>query len=131
MKIEPKYVTFEQAKWLKENGFDEGCDWAYDKCRILYRSKKKLCKNIFNNSLSNQFSAPEQWMVVEWFRIKYKIWIQISAEVYENGINYLWQYIKLKDVSISYGLYGDNGEYNTPQAAYSAVFNYILKNDLI
>ena len=29
--IKPTYVTFEQAKWLKEKGFDEECNKFYVK----------------------------------------------------------------------------------------------------
>ena len=76
------------------------------------------------------FSAPEQWQVVEWLRVNHNIFIQVVAEVYIDGTNYLWNTINLaKDESTPW--YGDNGEYNTPQEAYSAAFDYILKNNLI
>jgi hypothetical protein len=115
-KIEPTYVTFEQAKLLKEKGFNEECETSY------YTHYEKLM--IENNGATkitpmHNYSRPEQWQVVEWLRVNHGIWICVnkSKDAEDNG----W-----------FHYYVDNKWsaklYDTPQEAYSAAFDYILNN---
>jgi hypothetical protein len=120
MKIKPTYVTFEQAKLLKEKGFDEITKsiYQYDNLEIDNDYVN------FRNSLFSydyfEISAPEQWQVVEYFRLKYGFWV--IADYYNNGDKDIWFYnYKTKNKESM-----DEG-FNTPQEAYSAAFDYVLK----
>jgi hypothetical protein len=126
MEIKPEYVTFEQAKLLKEKGFDEEC-----KMCVAEGDERPLpfnCGNtIHKNSLHPYYSAAEQWQVVEWLRVNHGIWISVDM-VYETTQTGFWYSIrqsKEDDMAIA------SNEYPTPQEAYSAAFDYILNNNLI
>ena len=82
--MEPTYVTFEQAKWLKEKGFDIITRTAYDlktyqpdnggdaeNLKIINNAKN------YGDSTYTRFQRPEQWQVVEWLRVNHGIWINI------------------------------------------------------
>jgi hypothetical protein len=126
MGIKPTYATFEQAKLLKEKRFDVECHHGYfkhgDTQLLLWLDSEPI-----NSELAK---APEQWQVVEWLRIKHGIWILVLPTVCG------YYAYKIVDVQldpanpIERPPYSNvNGvDYNTPQEAYSAAFDYILKN---
>ena len=119
--IKPKYSTFEQAKWLKEIGFNEKCETSY------YTHYEKLM--IENNGATkitpmHNYSRPEQWQVVEWLRVNHGIWT--IADYYNNGDKNIWFWnIKFNSKETM-----DCG-FASPQEAYSAAFDYIKENNLI
>ena len=137
--INPIYVTFEQAKSFYNKGLEREVLGIKPSSvqKPYYNDKGELngdcsehIKKILNYEKSILYPAPEQWQVVEFLRVNHNIFIQVVAEVYADGINYLWNTINLaKDESTPW--HGDNGEYNTPQEAYSTAFDYILQNNLI
>jgi hypothetical protein len=139
MNIQPTYVSFEQAKALKEKGFDVQCNCFYTKPnskmfgvdehgRIypIKNTPKKLYRigEYATLNTSSVISAPEQWQLVEWLRINHNIWvwvkpykdhaadnndpIQHQMNVYKNGITV-------------------SKEFDSHEEAYSAAFDYILK----
>jgi hypothetical protein len=132
--IKPTYVTFEQAKLLKEKGFNEPCTHLY--C-IGYNSVKEdtelrpnkvindhgqqigIRYRKVNNDQPHLALAPEQHQVIEWLRVEKGIWIYVVG-----GGNHQF-YPIYQDKS------GDKHEimqfYYTPQEAYSAVFDFIFK----
>jgi hypothetical protein len=126
-KSEPTYVTFEQAKWLFEIGFDS------DYCNHCYDTNKKLKRASVTNkwiredggyyNTTNLFIAPEQHQVVEWLRVNHGIWIW--TEVYGLNWNYFISSIT-KPADRSLRTY--NHYYRTPQEAYSAAFDYMRFN---
>jgi hypothetical protein len=77
--------------------------------------------------------APEQHQVVEWLWLNHGIWIQVSISRY--GMFYCNilknQPTKNINVPMSYEMICQLNDYNTPQEAYSAAFDYIKENDLI
>jgi len=117
MEIEPKYVTFDQAKWLKEKGFNlPTLNW-------YHRGNKKFNTNdlLFSmNKITDNYSAPEQWQVVEWLRLNHGIWIYVKR-------GFGWEYFVEKADNSNDLLYND-GTFNSPQEAYSAAFDYIKDN---
>ena len=146
MGIEPTYVTFEQAKHLKEKGFDvptmkfyylndkrgwfkngelgEGFDDEYwgNNTNLNWNRDGLLPFKPFSECMS----APEQWQIVEWLRVNHAIWIEVRRTSHFNEIRYQ-SYINEKYLS------GDMGGYvshTTPQEAYSAAFDYVLNNKL-
>jgi hypothetical protein len=129
--IKPTYVTFEQAKWLKEKGFNEPCDSIYKEDGEFqsYKNFGDIRTHFKNSEPINpktwhryDTSAPEQWQVVEWLRINHGIWIWV--ENYPNEDNFTPQIPKANLSKIL-------GYYKSPQEAYSAAFDYIKDNNLI
>jgi hypothetical protein len=116
MEIEPKYVTFDQAKWLKEKGFNlPTLNW-------YHRGNKKFNTNdlLFSmNRLTDNYSAPEQWQVVEWLRVNHGVWVYVK-------LGYGHEFVIQKALAPFEIIYAD-GTFNSPQEAYSAAFDYILK----
>lgn len=133
--IKPSYVSFEQAKLLKEKGFDEVCSNAYNLNGLQYING--WCEYIDDDDLtirnsvikSKDVSAPEQHIVVEWLRINHGIWISVNTIEYGK---WCFNYKKLEP-NKDYPVLNVIGKYslkdfNSPQEAYSAAFDYVLKN---
>ncbi len=135
--IKPTYCTFEQAKKLKEKGFN-----------IPVRERSSIVENIYGNKFHfvqeecalfnwnngkypEYISAPQQHQVVEWLRVNHGIWV--FPEWQFSRKNWLFNISKLdshkETISIQEQYYKDLGEieFNTTQEAYSAAFDYILK----
>ena len=144
--IKPTYVTFNQAKLLKENGFDELCSlhWEWgngdkkhnrlpalfiggfvdeDGNNRKYRNSELMKDYSENGDLFGEFSAPEQWQVIEWIELMYQKY------VYAFRYNGIWQY----KIDAEHGCdYFSKGEgYTSKKEAYSAAFDYFLSTFLI
>jgi hypothetical protein len=123
-KLPPAYVTFEQAKWLKEKGFDVEVEWAYSIHRLVHDSRNRENKN-WNNESHVDCSAPEQHQVVEWLRVNHGIWVSATVE------DDKWTY-GIKKTKNQYGCLSTiTLDFNSPQEAYSAAFDYIKANNMI
>jgi len=88
-----------------------------------------------NNGYFETYSAPEQWMVIEWLRVKYDIWVVIwsdtNLDLPEWKDSAKWFYVINCNLISCY----DDKEklkavYNTPKEAYNSAFDYILNNML-
>jgi transposase len=134
MNIQPAYVTFEQAKRLKEKGFNLLCFYYYEN-KILkepYLENGSSTDTEFKVNLSDLLeyfnkhseliSAPEQWQVIEWLRSNHEIWVVAFPELLNGNIVRYYPSIFQKGVGEDIEQYFD-----TPQEAYSAAFDYILK----
>jgi hypothetical protein len=132
MKIKPAYTTLKQSKLLKEKGFDEECRMCVedgDDRPLPFDCGRELHKN----SLHPYYSAPEQWVVVEWLRVNHGIWVDVGVG---NLFHKCKFYILIKTYNVDrWDLTSlDNkthSPYDSPQEAYSAAFDYILTNNLI
>jgi hypothetical protein len=125
--IQPKYSTFEQAKWLKEIGFNEKCETSY------YTHYEKLM--IENNGATkitpmHNYSRPEQWVVVEWLLLNHGIWVHTAPENNEEDV-VKWAYVIQRICEEEVFFVRRIGEFNSPQEAYSVAFDYIKENNLI
>ena len=135
--IKPTYVTFEQAKLLKEKGFDIKLkDWwisanphvvkayynKFDDIESKGHEEMILSKEHHSESY-NVLHAPayEQWQVVEWLRVNHGIWINVTIAQETK-----WEYI-IGDIETFDSLYY-SPMFNSPQEAYSAAFDYVLNN---
>jgi hypothetical protein len=122
MEIKPTYISFEQAKWLKGKGFDVKVDALYSG-GIFFNTRNEAKEQLdWNKCVDETYSAPEQWQVVEFFRVKYNVFVEINPNWDNGNIDYYDATIyhnKIHDV-----LCGKK----TPQEVYSAAFDYILKN---
>jgi hypothetical protein len=125
--IEPKYSTFEQAKWLKEKGFNlPTLNW-------YHRGNKKFNTNdlLFSmNKLTDNYSAPEQWQVVEWLRVNHGIWVSPGIITLNGVVKWFPRYFKFASTLLEISEDID-GNFDTPQEAYSTAFDYIKDNNLI
>jgi hypothetical protein len=123
--MEPKYITLEQSKWFKEKGFDEKVKRFFD----LISNTEIGDASLGNYNLTKQsVSIPEQHVVVEWLRVNHDIWVGVIPDV---GMDLIYTYkIYSVEVGVERGLANGNN-YDTPQEAYSAAFDYIKNNNLI
>jgi hypothetical protein len=127
--MEPKYIDLDRDKWLKEMGFDKWLD--------TYSEKNHMLSGWLENDLYiDEVELPIELinsLIVEWLRVNHGIWIQVSISRY--GMFYCNilqnQPTKNIDVPMSYEMICQLNDYNTPQEAYSAAFNYIKNNNLI
>jgi len=118
--IQPAYATFEQAKKLKEKGFNVPCVNYYTPEFTVHGFNTSL----INSELGDFYSAPEQWQIVEWLRVNHGIWVSVDM-IYETSQIGFWYCIrqsKEDDKAI------DSNEYPTPTEAYQSAFDYILNN---
>jgi hypothetical protein len=124
--IKPAYATPEQAKWLKEKGFDELTTvWRQHGNGVSGDVEGK--RDYYNRKGDVYISLPEQHQVVEWLRVNHGIHIEILLEENKPWNKFYYRIMKIGQYfSLSHdGIYSE-----TPQEAYSAAFDYIL-NDLI
>jgi hypothetical protein len=140
--IKPTYVTFEQAKWLKEKGFDEDCSKMY-KVQCIWGFGFMQYKNSQIHKNSFDTTAPEQWQVVEWLRVKHSIILFALPDNEEDFIDtqkVLYTPVVYRATKGLYNLYKEllRGKedksinyFNSPQEAYSAAFDYILNKGII
>jgi len=120
-KIKPHYVDFNTAKLLPQDIFKT------TKCYDENGNPFTVSLTIRKFKDKTYYSMPEQWQVVEYLRINHGIWITIDI------INNLFKYKILKCEGIVSQTFGNeikcsSFDYNSPQAAYSAAFDYILNN---
>ena len=146
-KIEPIYVSFEQAKWLADKKFLVHTKYGYTKNGLLERPYygETYINSDFENSLT--YSAPEQWQVVEWLRVNHNVHVRYTVEIvgtdeWMYGYNILYLPFEFKDAkrrcphmveinSFKEGSGSYLGAWDTPQAAYLAAIDYIKDNNLI
>ena len=129
--IQPTYATFEQAKLLKEKKWQQ-------RTKIVWLDslgKQHLIETNLSLELNNdEYDAPEQWQIVEWLRVNHNIDLQNICNygrlgrTYRMGIIFINEKkeidtIFLRPIDTPFKFI----EFNSPQEAYSAAFDYILK----
>jgi len=138
-KIEPTYVTFEQAKWLKEKGFDVACSALFisaSEYQLIDISDFKS-KHNSNKFWPNDISAPEQHQVVEWLLQNHRLDIIIkypeSKTNKVEGINSVYYDLEIYKLQggDAYKVYKFIGISDKKQKAYSSAIDYIKDNNLI
>jgi len=130
MKIEPTYVTFEQAKLLKENGFNERTTSYWDKRDGLEEGGMRFPIN-HNERGEWATSRPEQWQVVEWLLDCHHIHIQVYPlhdDKWEWCIMFLNEPLEVGFKSSMSQFCVERSIFDSKQEAYSSAFDYILNN---
>ena len=112
--METARVTFEQAKSLKKKGFDIEVNKKYSKYGHLSKYLQ-FPENINQYNFDGELSAPEQYQVVEWLRVKHGIFISVLECNDKSG--YYWRILDEGPSTITF---------NLPQEAYSAAIDYVL-----
>jgi len=135
MEIKLSYITFEQAKLLKEKGLVAKSDKYWVKMtkdsytEMTDRRLEDLDSGIGigGNLVITKY---QQWQVVEWLLLKYGIWVGVNPLL---NNKFFYNIIDLKSKSLLPINSGDESNYNytSPQEAYSAAFDYIINNNLI
>jgi hypothetical protein len=126
---EPKYVTFDQAKWLKEKDFDINTNTCF---HALLGYEIEAPMNWDNGR--GYLVRPEQHQVVNWLLEKYSIWVYVESDVYGEywfpkilpASREVWSNLDLRAKIESITRFA-NSPYDNPQEAYSAAFDYVLK----
>jgi hypothetical protein len=133
--IKPTYVTFEQAKWLKEKGFDIPCQFLYvdGDYRIDFEKEGELFDGEYPSTQKpiDWCLAPEQWQVVEWLRVNHNLYVS----PYPYYVKWSWEVLQIDTTkkyhyitSLRNGRTENPDNFNSPQEAYSAAFDYVLNN---
>ena len=139
MEIKPTYVTFEQAKLLKEKGFTKengcACREGWINYLFYFEGKTSEPENDSGYALdtlgnSHLIERPEQWVVVEWLRVNYGICVHTKPDNNEEDI-IVWEFVILSIIDEEVWFTVRQSQFNSPQEAYSAAFDYILTKDLI
>lgn len=118
MEIKSTYVTFEQAKLLFEKNFNEYCTSYYEKDKSLHQ----YVGNFNSEDLyMPHYSRPEQWKVVEWLRVNHGIWIEVCKPARQKLFRFN---VDINDQNVFTSVVS----FQSPQEAYSAAFDYVLKN---
>jgi hypothetical protein len=133
MVIEPTYVTFQQAKFLRDKGFNVPLRKVYNTLGQLWDSHYGTMSNDDIDSGAS-CTAPEQWQVVEWLRIQHGILVRVESDCY--GQRWFAQFStcsekRWMDMEGRYLVaVADRQipECASPQEAYSLAFDYTLKN---
>jgi hypothetical protein len=133
-KIEPVYVTFEQAKKLKELGLVAKSDKYWVKMtKDEYTEMSDISLEDLDNSIgiggNLVITKYQQWQIVEWLRVNHGIWIYVDYGKRTNSWYYNIQFLPTQTNHAERTLYKEG--FISPQEAYSAAFDYILNNDLI
>jgi hypothetical protein len=142
MEIKLTHVTFTQSKLLKEKGFIQTERPSYLLVPFEETNNLKINPNdlkigdlIGHYIPKKTINAPEQWMVVEWLRVKHSI--NVEANYLSNISKYRWlskpmniipkSFKTTKEYRNAVDKYYGKENFNTPQEAYSAAFDYVLK----
>lgn len=105
-----KNVSYQQAKLLKEKGFDENCEsWAYldDNCMSMTYDSKTCVK------------VPTIADVVSWLYEKHGIWISVEAT--DDFTMFFFRFRKKERLRLSIN-------FNSPTKAYIAAIDYCLNH---
>jgi hypothetical protein len=146
--IQPTYVTYTQAVWLKEKGFDIPQNKMYSYGPPMFGHVKEVkfyngdlheCASTpYNwNDWSNKptateyYSAPEQWLVIEWLRVNHGIWISVKIAIDDTWYFEMYNLKDKRNSEIFIKNQNITDFHKSHQDAYSAAFDYIISNNLI
>jgi hypothetical protein len=116
MNIEPDYVEFYQAVLFKDKGFHSVKCLAYT---LEGFPVKNYCYNLEGDK--QWIARPEQWQVIKWASLVHNIDIEARPVRYAGDIktSYYQPYINGCIINMS--------KFATKEKAYSAAFDYVLK----
>lgn len=122
-KVKRAFVTFEQAK--KFAALKASLPWHKDD--VYTKPDGKLLTDIIGSIYFDpdihQY-AYQQWEIVEWLRINHGMWVSVDVDKNRTERDYFFIITQKNNHSWS------ECYFKTPQEAYSAAFDYILKNML-
>jgi hypothetical protein len=133
MEIEPTYVTFKQAKLLKEINYPQS--EGYFQGYFVNIKTGRQISDLTKGAKWIKITAPEQWQVIEWLRVVHGIWVNVKCDCYGEfwyvellvASKEIWNDLDRRCNIISAHREFLN-EHDSPQEAYSAAFDYLLTN---
>jgi len=137
MTIEPAYVTFEQAKILREIGFRVKCRMVFDQKGEPY-NLTDLISNIKNFDSASKWLAdvednfylcPEQWQVIEWIKSVKGIQLFLGytyCDVFYYNFKWVRSNGENEEVTVDVDSVADQDGTLSYSKAYSIAFDHIL-----
>jgi len=139
MEIKPTYISFEQAKLLKEKKIEIDTDEVIfyrdevnniEEHQIKNRDVIYYDNNFLYKVIENEYRTYHQWEFIEWLGVNHGIWVVVTPVLVikaASPIKFDYEIYYFDEIK-----YGDEVEINylpsnTPQGAYLAAFDYILK----
>ena len=124
--ITEDFVSFEIAKLLKENGFDEECSCFYDNIDYGTPGLEVDGQLYYKNSAldDEEYAAPTLQMAMKWLREKYNIFICILFLEEYDGYGYTIENIVKKN----YIATSRNSSYKELEEACKVAIKYCLEN---
>lgn len=122
--ITEDYVSFETAKLLKENGFDEATFHDYDEKGIRWFEEV-----LVDHNSQGGVACPTLQMAAKWLREVHKLFIFISTWLmHENSVQYYFEIreIKTDDFETLYDYTSE--EVNSVEKATEMAIKYCLEN---
>jgi hypothetical protein len=113
------YVDFENAKLLKEKGFDVPVNTLYNEKGTDY------FKGSLPNSLTNYYSRPTIQLAVKWIYQNFKVHIEILLEEDSPWNRFYFRAMKTGNY---FSLSHSDEYFDTQQEAYQTAIQYTLKN---
>jgi hypothetical protein len=124
------YLNFEQAKKIRDKGFDIPTFAAYGENDKFDKKKNSLTFNYKiaykNSELGVLCSAPEQHTVIDWLFENYEIWIECFVDD-----NKTFGYLITRFSDEGRHDYPVKRNFSNQQEAYSNAFDFIFDNNLI
>ena len=119
--ITEDYISFETAKLLKENGFDE--------CTLLSYNKNGNSKDAMRPFLESEADVrkPTIQMAMKWLREVHKLYVVVRPYVTEDGIFSLFDVKSIKEKDIVVNIKTRTG-FNSYEEACEAAIKYCLNN---
>lgn len=131
-----KYTTYEQAKWLKEKGYEIATDevlFCRDEINNIEEHQIKNRDVIYNGGTfyvvdEDEYRVYEQHQVVDWLLEEHGIWVSVSQVQQQD--TFTWEVVQSnKEKWYSIDWCGD--DFGSPKDAYSSAFDYIRENVLL
>jgi hypothetical protein len=124
------YLNFEQAKKIRDKGFDIPTFAAYGENDKFDKKKNSLTFNYKiaykNSELGVLCSAPEQHTAIDWLFENYEIWIECFVDD-----NKTFGYLITRFSDEGRQDYPLKRNFSNQQEAYSNAFDFIFDNNLI
>ena len=121
------YVSFEIAKLLKENGFDEPCYayWHEDENRLIFSYSMHAIRNITNPCFFGP-AVPTLQMAMKWLRKIHKLEIYPFHDMLQGNA---WWYRIERNTGLSSVVEKEEDDiYRTYEQACEAAIKYCLEN---
>lgn len=141
--ITEDYVSFETAKLLKENGFNEICHNVYDDkvlCSVAslnrhyecgYGDLVITCQNTDYDDWENKIAAPTLQMAMKWLREAHHYYIQVMLDSWACG-GHLGYYVVIQKTDSDFEMMlqdaVDEVFYQIYEEACEAAIKYCLEN---
>lgn len=128
--MKSNYISFKQAKLLSKKGFTRENGWACRTGWVNYLTPftgqtghPETDSGYSFDDLGNPhlIECPTYYEVIEWLLQDFNIWLY---EFRHNENEFYWSI----DANIIESEFTSDDSFNSPQEAYSAAFDYILKH---